>query len=289
MQSPSPRLTRRQALLRLGSTAGAGAGALLALGAWPGTLRADNARPASRFRFVVVNDTHHMSEECTPFLQAAVRQMRQLGPAFCLHCGDLTEKGQPENLEAVHDLFAGLGAPFHPVIGNHDYQSQTDRTAYTRRFPLSINYYFRHRGWQFVGLDTSDGLRYEKTLIQPATMAWLDEYLPRLNPRRPTVIFTHFPLGADVTYRPQNADDLLHRFRDFNLQAVFCGHYHALTERVSGQATVTTNRCCALKRNNHDGSKQKGFFVCDVADGRLTRTFVELAAPSAPAPKPSST
>lgn len=269
MQLQPTLFTRRTALRRMG------AGALLALGAWPGTIRADNERPDARFRFVAVNDTHHVSPECSAYLAGAVRQMKRHEPEFCLHCGDLTDKGEPENIEAVHDVFRDLGAPLYPVIGNHDYRTQTDRKAYVRRFPLRLNYYFRHRGWQFVGLDTSEGLKYEKTLVQPQTLAWLDDYLPRLNPRKPTVVFTHFPLGADVNYRPLNSEEVLYRFRDFNLQAVFCGHYHGFTERHSGQAILTTNRCCALKRNNHDGTKPKGFFVCEAAGGKLTRSFVE--------------
>lgn len=264
-------LSRRAAVRRLGG----GLGALLALGAWPGTLRADNQVPASRFRFVVVNDTHHLSPECSAYLAGAVRLMKEQAPEFCLHCGDLTDKGQPENLQAIDAVFTELRVPMYPVIGNHDYQTQTDRAAYEKHFPRRLNYHFRHRGWQFVGLDTSDGVKYEKTAVQPATMEWLEQRLPRLNPRRPTVVFTHFPLGADVQYRPQNAEEVLYRFRDFNLQAVFCGHFHGLTERVSGQAILTTNRCCALKRNNHDGSKEKGFFVCEAAEGRLSRRFVE--------------
>src|SRR5689334_21884112 len=272
MSSPSfSGLNRRAALQRLGLNFGA----LLTLGAWPGTLRADNEEPGSRFRFVAINDTHHLSPECSSYLRGAIRLMKQHAPEFCLHSGDLTEKGQAENLDAVHDVFGELGAPMYPVIGNHDHVTQTDRSAYVRRFPLRLNYYFRHEGWQFIGLDTSDGLRYEKTSIQPETLRWLDEYLPKLAPRKPTVIFTHFPLGDGVNYRPANAEDLLYRFRDFNLQAVFSGHYHGFTERTSGQAILTTNCCCALKRNNHDGTKAKGFFVCEAADGKLKRTFTE--------------
>ena len=65
---------------------------------------------------------------------------------------------------------------------------------------------------------------------------------------------------------------------DFNLQAVFNGHYHSLTERKHRDVLITTNRCCALKRTNHDGTKQKGYFVCEARDGRMERTFVEYKA-----------
>jgi 3',5'-cyclic AMP phosphodiesterase CpdA len=269
MQPNSVLLTRRAALRHLSS------GTLLALGLWPGTLRADNEQPTGRFRFIVVNDTHVQSPACGDYLAGVVRQMKQESPEFCLHCGDVTDKGEAVHHDAVHRVFRQLDAPLYPVIGNHDYFTPTDRSGYTKRFPLRLNYYFRHGGWQFIGLDSSQGQRYEKTTVQPATLKWLDDYLPRLNPRRPTVVFTHFPLGANVNYRPFNSEDVLDRFRDFNLQAVFSGHYHGFTERRSGQAILTTNRCCSLKRNNHDGSKEKGYFVCEAERGALSRRFVE--------------
>jgi 3',5'-cyclic AMP phosphodiesterase CpdA len=269
MKRSSLPLSRREALQRLGS------GALLALGLWPGALRAGNETPAGSFRFIVVNDTHCMSPECGQYLEGLVAQMRQADAEFCLHGGDLTEKGERHHLEQVKDIFRPLPGRLYPVIGNHDYVTQTDRRAYTQTFPLRLNYYFRHRGWQFIGLDTTDGLRYEKTEIQPATFRWLDEYLPRLSRRKPTVILTHFPLGAGVQYRPTNADALLDRFREFNLQAVFSGHYHSLTERKAGNIVLTTNRCCALKRANHDGTKEKGYFVCEARDGRIEHAFAE--------------
>lgn len=262
-------INRRTALEQLS------AGALLSLGLWPGALRADNETPDGSFRFLSINDTHCMSKECGAYLEGVVAQMRQANAEFCLHGGDLTENGARNYHETVKDIFSALPGAMYPVIGNHDYVTQSDRHAYTQTFPLRVNYYIHHRGWQFVGLDTTDGLRYEKTDIQPATFEWLRDYLPRLNKRKPTVVFTHFPLGAGVNYRPSNADALLDRFRDFNLQAVFNGHYHSFTERQSAGVTITTNRCCALKRTNHDGTKEKGYFICEAKEGRVTRQFVE--------------
>lgn len=266
--SPGP-MPRRDALKHLS------AGALFAAGLWPGLLRAADRGPQARFRFIAVNDTHAMTAECTEWLAGCVRQMKAEQPAFCLHCGDLTENGDREYLQAVKEIFKDLGRPMYPVIGNHDYLTPTDCEAYTRMFRRRLNYSFHYQGWQFIGLDSSEGQKYENTRIPEATFQWLAGNRRRLDTNQPTVLFTHFPLGPDVKYRPSNADALLERFLDFNLQAVFCGHYHGFTERISGPVTLTTNRCCALKRANHDGTKEKGYFVCDVSDGKVERRFVQ--------------
>jgi predicted MPP superfamily phosphohydrolase len=257
-----------------------GLAAFLTLSAWPGVLAASEVshRP---FKFIVVNDTHYMSPECGVWLESALVQMRSHeGVEFCLVAGDLVEKGERAHLAAVRDLFSGLGMPVYTQIGNHDYLVQNDRRAYEELFPGRINYSFRHQGWQFVGLDSSHGTRYEKTYIQPSTFAWLDRNLPKLDVNRPTVIFTHFPLGANVTYRPLNADYLLKQFQAFNLRAIFSGHFHGFTERVVQDSIATTNRCCALKRSNHDGTRERGFLLCTAEDGHVHRRFIEVPLPA---------
>lgn len=166
-------------------------------------------------------------------------------------------------------------------MGNHDWTTPTDRQAYMDEFPSRLNYTFRHRGWQFVALDSTDGQAYDKTSVRPASLLALDKRLSRLNPARPTVLFTHFPLGIGMKYRPANAEEVLDRFLKFNLQAVFCGHWHGYTEAPLGDALITTNRCCSLKRDNHDKTKDKGFFVCTASQGRITRQLIHY--PEAPA------
>jgi UDP-2,3-diacylglucosamine pyrophosphatase LpxH len=79
-----------------------------------------------------------------------------------------------------------------------------------------------------------------------------------------------------VIYRATNADEVLEKFKEYNLQAVFNGHFHASTERKVGNVTLTTFRCCTFSRENHDGSKEKGDFLCQAREGKIARQFVEF-------------
>jgi len=267
MLSTVSTMTRRQALRHVS------AGALLAAGLWPGITRGEDG---GRFRFVVVNDLHYMSDECGVWLRRAVARIKAEKPEFCIVAGDLTDHGTEEETEKVGEILKEIAVPTHVVIGNHDYTTLNERGPYEKVFPGRINYWFEHKGWQFVGLDTTEGTRYEKTNVSEATLQWLDKELPKLQPKSPTVIFTHFPLGIDVPYRPLNTDALLEKFRDLNLRAVFSGHFHGYTERRQGAAVLNTNVCCALKRGNHDNTNVKGYFLCEASEQTVVRTLVEV-------------
>jgi hypothetical protein len=256
------------------------AGALLSLGLWPGCARFAESGRGGAFPFVVINDTHFQSPQCGPWFErvAASLKSHQPKPEFCLLVGDLAEHGTAAELGAMREALRSFGLPFHVVIGNHDSVSPTDRRPYEALYPRSLNYHFEHRGWRFIGLDSSEGTKYELTRIQPPTLRWLDDTLPKLDRAMPTVVFTHFPLGEGVRMRPLNADDVLTRFLEFNLVAAFSGHFHGFTERVSGRTLLTTNRCCAISRDNHDGTTEKGYFFCSAAEGSLRREFVPVTA-----------
>lgn len=265
-------ITRREAVRTLSLAT------LLAMGAWPGALRARDKAPRATepFRFAVINDTHYRTPECGPWLARVVEQMRAERPEFCLMVGDLVDVGTRENHVALRDVFAQLGVPVHVVLGNHDYATQEDRRAFEDIHPQCLNYRFERRGWQFIGLDSTEGVHWQNTRIPVATLRWVANEAPNIDRDQPLVLFTHFPLAAGVKMQPLNADALLEPFRDHNVQAVFNGHFHGFTEHTFQHATVTTNRCCGRVVDNHDGTHEKGFFVCDARDGRIERRFVPL-------------
>ncbi|HWB53190.1 MAG TPA: metallophosphoesterase [Tepidisphaeraceae bacterium] len=270
----NPKLPSRRALLR----SSVAAGAMLAAGMWPGWVWADGAPETQDFTFICVNDLHYLDQRDDRFFEQMVRQMNATEPKadFCLIVGDLAEQGHSNQLGVIRDYIRELRMPAPVVVGNHDYLTQTDRRAFEQLFPDSINYTFEHKGWQFLAADTTEGLRGLDTTVPRSTLDWLGSTAGKLNKRRPTVLFTHFPMGWFVITRPRNADDVLHPLRDFNLQAVFNGHLHAYTVRHWGTATLTTDKCCSFHHPNHDGSKEKGYFVCTAKDGRISRRFVEV-------------
>ncbi len=248
------------------------------------------------FSFIAVNDLHFLDAECRPFFEKVVLEMKRSAPnaAFCLVSGDLSDRGTPEALTAIREILSGLDMPVHVVPGNHDYLSQTDRSGYDAIFPDHLNRHFTHEGWQFIGLDTTDGTKASDTMIAASTFDFLDE--AKLDPKMPTVVFTHFPLGEGVKMRPKNGAELLGKLLDVNLRGVFSGHWHGASERDVNDAVILTDRCCSRFRMNHDGSPLKGWFVCEATpEGILEHHFAEapavenpVAAPAATAPVPAA-
>ena len=262
-----PRLSRRQ-LLR---AVPVGAAAWWACGA-----RA--LAQAGAFRFIVVNDLHHATPECDPFFRSLVAQMSSHGAIdLCLIVGDLADTGRPESFMAVRDAFAALRVPVYTVPGNHDNDVEKTTRIYSDFFPGRLNYTFRHKDWQFIGLDSTEAEKFQNTRISETTLAWVDATLPTLDRARPTVLFTHFPLASGVNLVPLNAADLLSRVSTLNLRGAFTGHYHARIEKRLGDTPLLTNACCSRMRDNHDGSLDEGYLLCTAtADGRLSWEFVEF-------------
>lgn len=256
----------RREILRLGTAA-------LALAPW------SRATGEDAFEFIAVNDTHYIDEACRPFHESVVAGMKASAPQarFCLFAGDLADRGNAPAFAALRAIYGQLGIRLAAVPGNHDFATSTDSAAYDAAFPGQRNYAFAHGGWQFLGLDTTQGVEFDRTQVSPATLAFLEAQLAILDRGKPTFVFTHFPLAEGVEYRPLNAPAVIERLLEFDLRWLHCGHWHGQHTAKLRHATLSTNRCCARLRANRDGSPLKGWHVYRAsADGSLARRFVEL-------------
>jgi 3',5'-cyclic AMP phosphodiesterase CpdA len=239
---------------------------------------ADDAKDSDTFQFIVANDIHFFDKRCAQWLgDHAIKKMNTHKADFCVVVGDMTEDGNKAQNAAVHDLLKGLTMPLYVTVGNHDHQAgNNDRKPFEENFPKSINYQFEHRGWQFVALDTTQGRAASNTTIHKDSFTYLNDTLKRFDKKRPTALLTHFPLGNFLPNRPKNANDLLMCFAQHNFQAAFCGHFHSKTERVWGDAMLTTNTCCSFHRANHDFDPRKGYYLCTAKDGKIHREYIQI-------------
>src|SRR5688572_18159851 len=118
------------------------AGTLLTMGLWPGALAAEEEPAESgEFHFVALNDLHYYSAKCQKWFERVLESIKssEEKPDFLLVIGDAAENGTREQLGAIRDLFRAWKGPVHYVLGNHDYPTPTDRTAYDQFFPNQIN------------------------------------------------------------------------------------------------------------------------------------------------------
>ena len=255
-----------------------------AVSLWPGRARAQDAAAGEQgnFTFISVNDLHFTDAKlCPPWFEKVLKAMRESAPAaeFVLVSGDLTSECTKMEFAGIREAFEtlkALGLPVYVTCGNHDMTISGNHDLYDEYFPDRYNYAFEHRGWQFFGFNTANGRGADNISMRKSVFEWQDQHLKKYDPRKPSVIFTHFPQGFGLKRRSVNSDQFLERFKEFNVQAILNGHWHGYSETTWGNAWITTDRCCSRYRDNHDGSPLKGWFVCEARDGRVTRRFVPV-------------
>jgi 3',5'-cyclic AMP phosphodiesterase CpdA len=228
---------------------------------------------AQSFNFAVLNDLHYLSPECGPWLEGLVRRVNA-----------------PEELSATKSILDGLRVPYYTVPGNHDGppgraigSGAAGLMDYEAHFPNRRNYHFTHKGWQMLGLDTTNGSGYELLPIPAGTLEYARRAAAALDRRLPTILFTHMPLDPTVRFSSSQGYELLRILLPLNLRIVFSGHFHGFTERQApppspAHLKLLTNACCSRVRELHDGTTRRGYFRCRAnGDESVSYTFVEYA------------
>src|SRR5690349_13704045 len=74
-----------------------------------------------KFRLAVVGDLHCREDQHGRFREM-MRAVNAEADALLL-CGDLTDRGLPEEAKTLAEALAGLTIPCAAVLGNHDYEN----------------------------------------------------------------------------------------------------------------------------------------------------------------------
>ena len=134
-----------------------------------------------------------------------------------------------------------------------------------------------HGGWVLLGLNSCEGAKSDVT-ISDERLAWLREQLASVDPKQPIALFLHHPLNPhSKSYRVKNADAVLALFAGRALRLVAAGHFHGNQVEEQDGVLFTTNACCTITRDNHDGTTAKGYRLFHCSGERVQTEFVEIA------------
>jgi len=154
-------------------------------------------------KFIHLTDTHLVARgralhglDPAARLEACVARIaeRHADAAFCVHTGDLADRGDPAAYACARELFAALPMPVHAVPGNHD-----DRDAFAAAFPRAprdeagfVQQAFTHDGVTCVLLDTLEPAEGSAGACCERRAAWLAGRLAEAADG-PVLLFMHHP------------------------------------------------------------------------------------------------
>ena len=228
----------------------------------------DADQRAAPVTFVVAADTHMQGDDTlwtAADLATAMEEATTFNPPprFFTIVGDLTQANQPAQFDQVAAALDGLGVPFVPVPGNHDWYD--GGAAYRARYGPST-YAFDAGGVHFIV--------WNSMMTEAQVTAFLAAELAYVQPGTPVVALGHMPPDQPVV------DAMLAAGVDY----VFCGHWHV--NRVVDHGGLVELDTETFVMGSMDVTPA-GYRVVTIEDGTLRTThhtvvdrpLVELVAP----------
>ncbi|HEY7635248.1 MAG TPA: metallophosphoesterase [Gemmatimonadales bacterium] len=252
-------------------------------------------------RVAAVADIHLGRMSHTPPLPALLGQVAEQADVFAL-CGDLTDRGEPDEARQLARLLASTPVPIVAVLGNHDYEA--GKVAEVKAILCEAGVHvldgeaFEIHGIGFAGVKGFCGGFGRRALGpwgEPVIKSFVNEALQealkletalgQLRADRRVVLLHYSPIAATVEGEPMEIYPYLGSSRleepltRYPVDAVFHGHAHhgTLAGRTKGDAPVYNVSLSLLQRAYPDGPL---FKVVELkAEGDGTRPTQPEAAP----------
>ena len=220
----------------------------------------------------------------------AVSQANELNPAFVLIGGDLVSERKPEEWAAFDEVLGQLEVPAFLVPGNHDMSDPQSREEYVTKYGKDF-YSITYNNCCFIFLD-SELVRpaFANTPLPAQQWEFLEGTLKEAKAQGRSHIFisTHCPpyykLGEIVggnpafTWPPEDRKRLLTLAREYNVQAILCGHLHNTKEVVPEDKafTIYITTGTAFEFSN---APVYGYRIFKVAKDSFEQQYVDLNQP----------
>lgn len=274
------RISRRQ-FVGLVGLAGLSGCARLGLNKVADKVKSIDVMPGSpgKLTFAVIGDIHVLDARSTGIVNHAMDMMNANADIrFTVMCGDLATDGNLSELNLAKQSLDRCKHPVYAIPGNHDVcmKSKDIYANFRKQYPES-DWHHEDESWLFMGIDSTNEAKSDVS-IRPDQIEFIQEQLKKTNAKRPIALFSHHPFNPSTKYRVQNADEVLGLFAGHNLKLVAAGHFHGNQEETKDGVLFTTTACCSTTRDNHDGTKSKGYRLFHIEKETVTTEYVEVMA-----------
>ncbi len=185
------------------------------------------------FKFAILADSH----KDTGSLEKALSQAKNLGAAFIVMMGDLSDVGTADELTATKNKLELLGLPYYVGIGDHDLWDSRDKgnsaeynfkqifgSPYQSFSYDNVRYILIYNSDNYVGLDD-------------VQLKWIEDELERTKDEAPKRIFVFAPtplfhpssdhvMGKVTPKLKSQAEHLISTFKKSGVDHVFSADTH---------------------------------------------------------------
>ncbi len=181
---------------------------------------------ADRFQFAIISDV--TGGRRPDILEAALKDLSLMQPAFVMCIGDLTEgyTEGPDEIRTQRDglmkEMGGLDMRFYFLPGNHDISNPTMAKQWEERFGC-LYYSFVYRDVLFLCLDTEDP---PATHISAEQARFASDQLKAYEHVRWTFVFMHKPMWLEDDGMDDPGWQTIVKALADRPHTVFAGHYH---------------------------------------------------------------
>ncbi|HEV8501222.1 MAG TPA: metallophosphoesterase [Casimicrobiaceae bacterium] len=257
--TPSTRITRRQALSCLAAWSGAAVvwtvagGVPRALGATSGGTTA--AAAPNALTFVQISDTHigfnkAANPDVVGSLRHAIADIHALpqAPAFVVHTGDVSHLSKPEEFARAREVLQEIRVDrVHTIPGEHD-TIDDGVTGYLKYFDHDGKgrswYSFDQGGVHFIGLNNVENFKLGMLAsLGDAQIAWLQSDLAGVAHSTPVVVLAHIPMWTiwePWGWGTADSAQAIALLRPFGSVTVLNGHIHQVLQKVEGNVALHT-------------------------------------------------
>ncbi|MFC1887269.1 metallophosphoesterase [Candidatus Cloacimonadota bacterium] len=180
-----------------------------------------------RFHFAVLSDRTGGADQVA--YEQVVSDIINLYPDLVVTVGDIIEDGIFEDWEVVLDPLKGLNCPIYFTPGNNDIIDLETEDNYRKMTGFEPYHSFTYLNSHFIVLDNSRFDNYSE--LGENQISWLINDLETNKEQTNIFIFMHKPFWADAI-AADKTDSLHSLFLNYNVKAVFTGHWHHYAHEV---------------------------------------------------------